>query len=173
MTRTCRPCCFATRPATGLALPTNPLTSIPSCGWRLGHGQTTGRLSTRRLRPTRQTSSPACSRKRDAGSTYWPRSGRSGKKATILHMWHHAPADKKFRDRQSRHYYDLVRSVSARIGKGRNQGRRAAVEGRATRRYSSRRPGHGTQMPSQVRSASCLRMHACRNWSRTIARCGR
>lgn len=37
-----------------------------------------------------------------AGRTFW-------EKATILHMWHYAPADKKFRDRQSRHYYDVVR----------------------------------------------------------------
>lgn len=37
-----------------------------------------------------------------AERTFW-------EKATVLHMWHHAPADKKFRDRQSRHYYDVVR----------------------------------------------------------------
>lgn len=37
-----------------------------------------------------------------AERTFW-------EKATVLHMWHHAPANKKFRDRQSRHYYDLVR----------------------------------------------------------------
>jgi len=37
-----------------------------------------------------------------AERTFW-------EKATILHMWHHAPAAKRFRDRQSRHYYDVVR----------------------------------------------------------------
>src|SRR5262249_48027287 len=37
-----------------------------------------------------------------AERTFW-------EKATALHMWYHAPADKKFRDRQSRHYYDVVR----------------------------------------------------------------
>jgi len=37
-----------------------------------------------------------------AERTFW-------EKATLLHMWHHAPAEKRFRDRQSRHYYDVVR----------------------------------------------------------------
>jgi hypothetical protein len=32
--------------------------------------------------------------------TFW-------EKATLLHMWHHAPPTKPLRDRQSRHYYDL------------------------------------------------------------------
>ncbi|MFV1969141.1 MAG: nucleotidyl transferase AbiEii/AbiGii toxin family protein [Pirellulaceae bacterium] len=36
-----------------------------------------------------------------AERTFW-------EKATILHAWHHAPAEKTFRDRQSRHYYDVV-----------------------------------------------------------------
>ena len=31
-------------------------------------------------------------------------------------MWHHAPADKKFRDRQSRHYYDVVRLYQNELG---------------------------------------------------------
>ncbi|CAN5216282.1 nucleotidyl transferase AbiEii/AbiGii toxin family protein [soil metagenome] len=44
-----------------------------------------------------------------AERTFW-------EKATILHMWHHAPADKKFRDRQSRHYYDLVRLYGHELG---------------------------------------------------------
>jgi hypothetical protein len=44
-----------------------------------------------------------------AGRTFW-------EKATILHMWHHAPADKKFRDRQSRHYYDVVRLYQHGLG---------------------------------------------------------
>lgn len=44
-----------------------------------------------------------------AERTFW-------EKATILHMWHHAPADKPFRDRQSRHYYDLAMLVGQEIG---------------------------------------------------------
>src|SRR5262249_39147470 len=45
-----------------------------------------------------------------AERTFW-------EKATLLHMWHHAPADKKFRDRQSRHYYDVVRLYQHESGK--------------------------------------------------------
>jgi hypothetical protein len=45
-----------------------------------------------------------------AERTFW-------EKATVLHMWHHAPADKKFRDRQSRHYYDVVRLYENDLGK--------------------------------------------------------
>ena len=45
-----------------------------------------------------------------AERTFW-------EKATVLHMWHHAPADKKFRDRQSRHYYDVVRLYEHELGK--------------------------------------------------------
>ena len=44
-----------------------------------------------------------------AERTFW-------EKATILHMWHHAPAEKKFRDRQSRHYYDVVRLYQHELG---------------------------------------------------------
>lgn len=45
-----------------------------------------------------------------AERTFW-------EKATVLHMWHHAPIDKKFRDRQSRHYYDVVRLYEHELGK--------------------------------------------------------
>jgi hypothetical protein len=45
-----------------------------------------------------------------ADRTFW-------EKATILHLWHHAPADKPFRDRQSRHYYDSVRLYEMGIGR--------------------------------------------------------
>jgi len=45
---------------------------------------------------------PKCQVRVLAGErTFW-------EKATVLHMWHHAPADKHFRDRQSRHYYDVA-----------------------------------------------------------------
>ncbi|QVL33037.1 nucleotidyl transferase AbiEii/AbiGii toxin family protein [Telmatocola sphagniphila] len=45
-----------------------------------------------------------------AERTFW-------EKITLLHMWHHAPARKKFRDRQSRHYFDVVRLHEHEIGK--------------------------------------------------------
>jgi len=44
-----------------------------------------------------------------ADRTFW-------EKATILHMWHHAPLDKPFRDRRSRHYYDLAMLINQEIG---------------------------------------------------------
>lgn len=37
-----------------------------------------------------------------AERTFW-------EKATLLHKWYHAGSDKRFPDRQSRHYYDLYR----------------------------------------------------------------
>jgi len=42
--------------------------------------------------------------------TFW-------EKATILHMWHHAPLIKSMRDRQSRHYYDLYQLYQRGPGK--------------------------------------------------------
>jgi hypothetical protein len=45
-----------------------------------------------------------------AERTFW-------EKVTVLHMWHHAPEDKIFRDRQSRHYYDVVRLYEHDLGK--------------------------------------------------------
>ena len=44
-----------------------------------------------------------------AERTFW-------EKATILHAWYHARPDKPLRDRQSRHYYDLVKLYEAGIG---------------------------------------------------------
>lgn len=41
--------------------------------------------------------------------TFW-------EKATILHLWHHAPVGKDFKDRLSRHYYDLARLYETGIG---------------------------------------------------------
>lgn len=53
---------------------------------------------------------PACVvRVLAAERTFW-------EKVTILHMWHHAPADKKFRDRQSRHYFDVARLYQHKLG---------------------------------------------------------
>jgi len=51
-----------------------------------------------------------------AERTFW-------EKATLLHMWHHAPGNKKFRDRQSRHYYDVVRMYEHGLGKAGGVGR--------------------------------------------------
>jgi hypothetical protein len=54
---------------------------------------------------------PSCTvRAAAAERTFW-------EKATILHMWHHAGADRKLRDRQSRHYYDVVRMYEQQAGK--------------------------------------------------------
>ena len=44
-----------------------------------------------------------------AERTFW-------EKATILHAWYHAKPDKPLRDRQCRHYYDLVKLFEAGIG---------------------------------------------------------
>lgn len=46
----------------------------------------------------------------DAKRTFW-------EKATILHQWYHAPLNKPFPDRQSRHYYDVVKLFQHEIGK--------------------------------------------------------
>jgi predicted nucleotidyltransferase component of viral defense system len=45
-----------------------------------------------------------------AERTFW-------EKVTLLHSWHHAPPHKKFGDRQSRHYYDVVRLYEHELGK--------------------------------------------------------
>ncbi len=45
-----------------------------------------------------------------AERTFW-------EKATLLHMWYHAPRNKKLRDRQSRHYYDVVQLYGHDLGK--------------------------------------------------------
>lgn len=44
-----------------------------------------------------------------AERTFW-------EKATILHAWYHARPDKPLKDRQSRHYYDIVKLFEAGIG---------------------------------------------------------
>ena len=49
-----------------------------------------------------------------AERTFW-------EKATLLHMWHNAPMDKKFTDRQSRHYYDVVRLYDHDVGKAQSR----------------------------------------------------
>lgn len=45
-----------------------------------------------------------------AERTFW-------EKATILHMWFNAPASRKLSDRQSRHYYDVVKLFEHGLGK--------------------------------------------------------
>lgn len=55
-------------------------------------------------------SDPDCTVKAAAAErTFW-------EKATILHMWYHAGADKKLGNRQSRHY-DVVRMFEQQVGK--------------------------------------------------------
>ena len=66
-----------------------------------------------------------------AERTFW-------EKATVLHMWHHAPAEKKFRDRQSRHYYDVVRLYEHELGKAAVRDTDSAAEGR---------PAQGSVLP--------------------------
>lgn len=44
-----------------------------------------------------------------AERTFW-------EKATILHMWHRAGLDKHLSDRQSRHYYDVVKLYRSAVG---------------------------------------------------------
>jgi hypothetical protein len=44
-----------------------------------------------------------------AERTFW-------EKATILHAWYHARPDKPLKDRQSRHYYDIVKLFESGIG---------------------------------------------------------
>lgn len=46
-----------------------------------------------------------------AERTFW-------EKATLLHKWYHAAENKRFPDRQSRHYYDLYRLYKSSIGEG-------------------------------------------------------
>jgi len=54
---------------------------------------------------------PACVVRAAASErTFW-------EKVTILHMWYHADEDRKLRDRQSRHYYDVVRMYEHPSGK--------------------------------------------------------
>lgn len=54
---------------------------------------------------------PACHvRALAAERTFW-------EKATLLHMWHHAPSTKRLRDRQSRHYYDVVQLYQHDLGR--------------------------------------------------------
>lgn len=56
-----------------------------------------------------RVSDPMCTVNVLAGArTFW-------EKATILHQWYHAPEDKPFPDRQSRHYYDVARLADHQI----------------------------------------------------------
>lgn len=88
-----------------------------------------------------------------AERTFW-------EKATILHVWHHAPADKVLRDRQSRHYYDLVRMYEHGIGREamRNTDlllkvahHKSVFFASATARYAEARPGMLRLVPPDSR----------------------
>ena len=94
-----------------------------------------------------------------AERTYW-------EKATILHMWHHAPADKSLRDRQSRHYYDLVRMYQHGIGREAMKNtdlllkvaeHKSVFFASAAARYAEARPGTLRLVPPESRFAELRR----------------
>ena len=87
-----------------------------SCVWRWRRDRTTGQPRMRSLLRTprnnfqRKFQNPTITvRVLAAERTFW-------EKATILHAWFHAKPDKRLRDHQSRHYYDLVKLYEAGIG---------------------------------------------------------
>jgi hypothetical protein len=55
--------------------------------------------------------------KRHLVSTCWPRGGRSGRRRRCCTRGIIPPADRKFRDRQSQHYYDVGRLYQHALGK--------------------------------------------------------
>lgn len=88
-----------------------------------------------------------------AERTFW-------EKATVLHTWYHAPAEKGFSDRQSRHYYDLVRLYENGIGKkalGQTELLLAVAEHKkvffasAWARYDAAKPGSLRLVPPNTR----------------------
>ena len=88
-----------------------------------------------------------------AERTFW-------EKATVLHMWHHAPPEKRFRDRQSRHYYDVVRLYEHELGKAavRDKDLLLTVAGHkevffpaAWARYAEAKPGTLRLVPPDAR----------------------
>jgi hypothetical protein len=90
-----------------------------------------------------------------AERTFW-------EKATVLHSWFHAPAEKGFSDRQSRHYYDVVRLYETGIGRralGQTDLLRAVAEHKtvffaaAWARYDEARPGSLRLVPPDARRA--------------------
>jgi predicted nucleotidyltransferase component of viral defense system len=91
--------------------------------------------------------------------TFW-------EKATLLHAWHHAPADKVFRDRQSRHYYDVVRLYV--LGRAKEALKDVELLGKVARhkevffpaawaRYAEARPGTLRLVPPVSRIAELQR----------------
>lgn len=90
-----------------------------------------------------------------AERTFW-------EKATVLHTWYHAPAEKKFRDRQSRHYYDLFMLFGNEVGKAALRDTALLVEvarhkevffPAAWARYAEARPGTLRLVPPESRIA--------------------
>ena len=153
-------CCSATQQASARVLPTNRRISGRLCDWNSAHmfrpladcerkgvAVCRGRLSAS-VQRSRMPSAPLA-----AGRTFW-------EKATLLHMWYHAPPNKKLRDRQSRHYYDVVQLYEHELGQ-------AAVENTelllsvarhkqvffpaAWARYSDAEPGTLRLVPKEVR----------------------
>ncbi len=101
-----------------------------------------------------------------AERTFW-------EKATVLHMWHHAPAEKKFRDRQSRHYYDVVRLYEHELGKAAVKDTELLLKVARHKEVFFPAAWRVTPRPSRARSDSCRRMSAFPSWSRTTAICRR
>jgi len=91
--------------------------------------------------------------------TFW-------EKATILHGWCNAPADKKLQDRQSRHYYDLVRLFEHDVGKAalkdtdlliKVAGHKEAFFPAAWAKYAEARPGSLRLVPPSSRIPELVR----------------
>ena len=90
-----------------------------------------------------------------AERTFW-------EKATLIHAWYHTPGEKKFRDRQSRHYYDLVRLFEHGIGKAAVQNTELLLKvaqhksvffASASAKYDEAKPGSLRLVPPQARIA--------------------
>ena len=84
-------------------------------------------------------------------------------------MWHYAPADRKFRDLQSRHYYDVVRLYRHGVGKAAVKETDLLLKVPATRKYFSRRLG--TLRRRQAGHAPVPRTFACASWRATTEKC--
>ncbi len=88
-----------------------------------------------------------------AERTFW-------EKVTLLHMWYHAPAAKKFRNRQSRHYYDVVRLYEHERGKAAVKNIDLLLKVAQHKEIFFPAAWRSTRTPSRARSESCLRTPA-------------
>jgi hypothetical protein len=97
---------------------------------------------------------PSCQvRVLSAERTFW-------EKVTLWHMWYHAPEGKTFRDRQSRHYYDVVRLYEQHWGQAAIKDlellrkvaeHKAVFYPAAWARYTEARPGTLRILPPDTR----------------------